>query len=123
MAKWQNDSGLDAALNYWATATKMIACSAQPTTYAEATSTYALADIVIDSADFTLANGDTSGRKVTIAQQADVTVDATGDATHVALVKTDGEVLLYVTTCDTETLTATSTVTFPAWDIELADAA
>lgn len=123
MAKWQNDSGLDAALNYWGTATKMIACSAQPTTYAEAITDYALADVVIDSGDFTLANGDTSGRKVTIAEQADVTVDATGNATHVALVKTDGEVLMYVTTCGTETLTATSTVTFPAWDIEIADAA
>lgn len=123
MGKAQNDLGLDAALDWFAGSTKQVACSAQPTTYAEATSTYMLAEIVIDSGDFAKADGDTSGRKLTIAQQADVTVTNTGDATHVALVSTADSVLRYVTTCDTVTLTAASTVTFPAWDIEIADAA
>lgn len=123
MAKWQDDGGLDAALDYWSAATKMTACTAQPTTFAEATNDFMLAEIVIDSGDFAKANGDTNGRKVTIAEQADVTVTNTGDATHVALVKTADSSLLYVTTCTAATLTATSTVTFPAWDIEIADAA
>lgn len=123
MGKAQNDLGLDAALDWFGASTKMTVCSAQPTTYAEATSDYMLAEIVIDSGDFAKADGDTSGRKVTVAQQADVTVTNTGDATHVALVSTADSVLRYVTTCDTVTLTAESTVTFPAWDIEIADAA
>lgn len=123
MGKAQNDLGLDAALDWFGASTKMTVCSAQPTTYAEATSDYMLAEIVIDSGDFAKADGDTSGRKVTVAQQADVTVTNTGDATHVALVSTADSVLRYVTTCDTVTLTAASTVTFPAWDIEIADAA
>lgn len=123
MGKKQNDLGLDAALDWWTDVDKQVVCSAQPTTFAEAAVTYMLAEIAVDSGDFTKADGDTSGRKVTIGEQADVTVTNTGDATHVALIKTGDSTLRYVTTCDTETLTATETVTFPAWDIELADAA
>lgn len=119
MAKWANDSVMDAALDKIATGTIMTACSAQPTTRTEAVTTYKLADIVIDSGDFSKANGDTSGRKVTIAQQADVTIDSSGDVTHVAIC--DGSNLLYVTTCTTQTLTSGNTVTFPAWDVEFAD--
>ena len=121
MAKACNDAVMDAALDYIATSTKMIACSAQPTTYTEANATYALADIVIDSGDFTKANGDSSGRKVTISAQNAVDVDTTGTATHVALVITASSTLVYVTTCTSASLDAAGTVNFPAWDIEIAD--
>jgi hypothetical protein len=131
MAKWQNDTILDQALNYIkSNANKLTVCSAQPTTYAEAvnvaaSSGYMLADIVISSADFTgPANGDTSGRKVTVNQQADVLIDATGSATHIALVDTGSSgTLLYVTTCTSQSLTQGNNVTIPAWDVELYDAA
>ncbi|MEW5797327.1 MAG: hypothetical protein AB1772_13360 [Candidatus Zixiibacteriota bacterium] len=123
MAKWQNDDVLDAALDKIATANILTVCSAQPTTRAEAITTYKLADIAVTpgdgNGDFTVANGDTSGRKLTVAAQADVPVDASGDATHIALC--DGTDLLYVTTCTTQTLTAGNTVTVPTWDIEIAD--
>jgi len=119
MAKSVHNDVLDAALNEIATATIMTACSAEPTTRTEAVTTYALADHVMSGGDFTNANGDTSGRKVTVAEQASVTVDTTGTATHIALC--DGSVLLYVTTCTSQALTSGNTVTFPAWDIELAD--
>lgn len=123
MAKSVADAVLDAALQYLEdNATLLCVCSAQPTTYAEATSTYKLADVVIDSADFTgPADGDSSGRKTRINEQAAVPVDSSGDATHIALCKSSGSVLLYVTTCTTQTLTAGNTVTVPAWDIEIAD--
>lgn len=119
MSKWANDSVMDAALDKIATGTVMVACSAQPTTRAEAVSTYALADVTLDSGDYTKANGDTNGRKVTIAQQTDITVDTGGTVTHVAIC--DGSNLLYVTTCTSQVLTAGNTVTFPAWDIEFSD--
>jgi hypothetical protein len=121
MAKSAADAVLDGLLDVVATATAQIACSAQPTSYAEATSTYALADVTIDSGDFTKGNGDTNGRKVTVAQQAGVDVDTTGTATHVALVITASSTLLYVTTCTSQALTSGNSVTFPAWDIEVAD--
>lgn len=122
MAKWQNDSMLDAALDYVGAATLLTVCSAQPATYAEASSTYKLADVVVDSGDFSKANGDSSGRKLTVAQQASVPIDATGSATHVALAISGSSTLLYVTTCTSQSLTSGGTVTVPAWDIEIADA-
>jgi hypothetical protein len=122
MAKWQNDLMLDAALDYLAAGTLLTVCSAQPTTYAEASSTYKLADEVLTSGDFTKANGDTNGRKVTIAQQASVPIDSTGTATHVAVSISGSSTLLYVTTCTSQSLTSGGTVTVPAWDVEIADA-
>jgi hypothetical protein len=124
MAKWQNDTILDQALNYiMNNVTQLCVCSAQPTTYAEATSTYKLAvKTGLNSGAFTgPANGDVSGRKVTVNQQAAITIDTGGTATHIAICS--GSVLLYVTTCTSQALSAGNTVTVPAWDIEIADAA
>jgi len=125
MAKATPDAVLDKPLDEIATATRMIACSAQPTTYTEANATYALADVTMAGGDFTKANGDTSGRKVTIAAKSGVLIDASGTATHTALVRVSDSTLLYVTTCTSQALTAngSNTVNFPAWDIEFADPA
>lgn len=125
MAKAIPDAILDKTLDEIATATKQVLCSAQPTTYAEANSTYALADVVIDSGDFTKANGDTSGRKVTIGAQTGVLIDASGTGNHIALIRTADSTLIYVTTCTSQAVTAngSNTVNMPAWDIELADPA
>lgn len=123
MSKFANDSVMDAALAKIATGVILTVCSAQPTTYAEATATYKLADVALTAGDgngdFTIANGDTSGRKVTVAQQTDIPVDSSGTATHVAIC--DGSTLLLVTTCTSQALTAGNTVTVPAFDDEIAD--
>lgn len=125
MGKAMNDAGADAALDYWTDADKMVVCSAEPTTYAEANATYALADAAMTGGDFTKANGDTSGRKVTVAAKTGNLIDASGTATHVALIKTGDTTLRYVTTCTSQALTAngSNTVNTPAWDIEIADPA
>lgn len=102
--------------------TRMVACSAEPTTFAEANATYALADVTLDSGDFALANGDGAGntpRKCTVAAQSGVTVDTSGTATHVALLDVANSKLEYVTTCTSQALTSGNTVNFPAWKIEL----
>lgn len=126
MAKAAHDDVMDGALNVINNnVTRQVACSAQPTTYTEANATYALADVTLASGDFTLANGDTSGRKVTTAAKSGVLIDASGTATHVALLDVTNSKLLYVTTCTSQALTAngSNTVNFPAWDIEIADPA
>ncbi len=122
MAKAAPNAMIDASLDYVATATRMIACSAQPTTFTEANATFALADVTMAPGDFTKANGDVSGRKVTIAAKSAVLIDATGSATHVALVRVADSTLIYVTTNTSQALTAngSNTVSFPAWDIEIA---
>jgi len=122
MGKKLDDSVLDAAGAELATATRMTVCSAEPANFA-GIAAVALADVVltagIGGGDWTAANGDTSGRKVTVAQQADIPIDTTGDANHVAF--DDGTVLLGVTTATTQSLTAGGTVTVPAIDAEFAD--
>lgn len=121
MAKWQIDAMLDAGLAYiTGNAIEIYVCNAQPTTYAEASATFALTDVAVPS--FTgPANGDGGGRKITVDEEADVDVNTTDDATHVALCS--ATVLLYVTTCTLQGLTSGNTVTIPAWDIEIDDAA
>ena len=119
MAKFVADAVLDALLDKIATGTILTVCSAQPANRTEAVTTHKLADVVIDAGDFSKANGDTNGRKVTVAQQADVPVDSSGTATHIAIC--DGTDLLLVTTCTSQVLTAGNTVTIPAFDDEVAD--
>lgn len=125
MAKWANDSLMDTGLDYVrANCDKMVACSAQPTTYTEANATYALADATMTvETDYTQANGDTSGRKITVATKTGIAIDTTGTATHIALIKTGDSTLRYVTTCTSQALTSGGTVDFPAWDIEITDPA
>lgn len=119
MAKASPDITIDPALAATAGATLMTVCSAQPTTRAQAITTFKLADVVMAGADFAIANGDVSGRKVTVAQKADVPIDTTGTATHVALV--NATALLDVTTTTSQALTAGGTVTIPVWKREIAD--
>ena len=120
MAKRVDDSVLDGAFDILDQANIMTACSAEPTTRTEAVTTYALADATMTAdTDYTKANGDTSGRKVTVAAKSTITVDASGTATHIALC--DGSTLLYVTTCTSQALTSGNTVNFPAWDVEILD--
>lgn len=120
MAKSVHDNVLDGAFDIVDQADIMTACNAEPTTRTEAITTFKLADVVmVPNTDFTKANGDTNGRKVTVAAKSAVPVDTTGTATHVALC--DATRLLYVTTCTSQALTSGNTVNFPAWDIEIAD--
>lgn len=120
MAKSVNDLVLDGAFAVLDDATIMTVCSQEPTTRAQAVTTYALADVAMTpGTDFTKANGDVSGRKCTVAAKNAVPVDASGTATHIALC--DGTNLLYVTTCTSQALTAGNTVNFPAWKVEIAD--
>lgn len=122
MGKSIHDDVLDAALSYLQdNGNEMNVCSQEPTTYTEAHSTYMLAQQALGAGDYTIANGDTSGRKVTVAEQADISVTNSGDATHVAIVDTVNSKLLLVTTCTTQTLTSGNTVTVPAFDDEIAD--
>lgn len=122
MAKSVHDDVLDGALNIIKNnCTRMVLCSAQPTTYAEANATFALADVTMASGDFTNANGDTSGRKGTVAAKTGVPVDTTGTGNHVALLDVANSKLLYVTTCTSQAVGAGGTVDFGTWKYEIAD--
>src|SRR3990167_2573752 len=120
MAKSASDAVLDNGIQYIKdNMVLMTACSAEPLTYAEATTTYKLADVVMAAGDFTISNGDTNGRKVRVAAKSAVPIDTTGTATHIALVT--AAALGIVTICTSQPLTSGGTVDFPVWDDEIAD--
>lgn len=120
MAKSVHNDVLDGAFDVLDQADLMTVCSAEPTTRTEAVTTFKLADVAMTpNTDYTKADGDTSGRKCTVAAKSAVPVDSSGTATHVALV--DATRLLYVTTCTSQALTSGNTVNFPAWKVEIAD--
>jgi len=126
MAKYLPDAIIDGMLAYiQVRATRVNVCSTQPTTYAEATSTYKLAvsGTALTSTNYTVGDGDTSGRKLAVPAQSALTIDTTGTAAHVALTGSSGSTLLLVTTCTTIALTTGNTVNVPTWDFEIRDVA
>lgn len=122
MAKFVPDATLDSMLAViTANVDRLDICSTQPTTYAEATSTYSLGNKALAGA-WSSANGDVSGRKITCAQQTGVSIGTSGSAQHIA--GTDGTATLYfVTTCTTQSVTSGNTATINTFDIEILDAA
>lgn len=118
MGKVATDGFIDGGLDAIAGSTALNICTAEPTSIAECDSLSLIPAHTLAGGDFTKAAGDTSGRKVTVAQQATLSIDASGTATHVAI--NDGTDF-YVTTCTSQALTSGGTVTIPAWDIEIAD--
>ena len=126
MGKTQHDDVLDAMLDYIAdNCDRLVVCSTEPTTYTEANETYKLADVTLTkgdgNGDYVIADGDASGRKLTVLQQADIPVDTSGNAEHVALLDVSNTKLVYTTTTTSQAVTQGNTVTVPAFDAELAD--
>lgn len=126
MGKSVHNDVLDAALSYISgNCDRISVCETEPTTYAEATSNkggggYKLA--MSNTPGFTgPSDGDADGRKIQVDEEADITIDVSGDAQHIALSDSINSKLLYVTTCTLQTLVAANTVTIPAWDIEISD--
>lgn len=124
MAKFQNDTMLDNAFSVITdNVTLLVVTDTQPITYTSAVGANLLARHVVSAADFTIGDGDTNGRKVTIAQQTSLIVSVTGNGNHVVLATSAAlSTIYYVTTATSQTLTATNTLTVNAWDIEIADA-
>lgn len=121
MGKKADNAFYDAALGWLQSGmVRMAACSAEPANYA-GIAAVRLAETTLASGDFTIANGDTSGRKVTIAAKSGVSISASGTANHIVL-HNNSSILGYVTTCTALPLTsgAGNTVNFPSWKIEIA---
>jgi hypothetical protein len=117
------DDGLDAGLKALADLTycDLHICSQQPTTYAQATSTYTLGDKNIITITGPAA-GDVSGRKVTVSAINDGDVTATGTATHFAIVDTNSSRLLVTQALSASaSVTAGNTFTLTAFDVEIND--
>ena len=126
MAKTLSDTVLDGLLNILVLNVDRIGiCSAQPTTYAECTSTFmlALATVVVgDTNQFTLANGAVDGRKITSAAIASTVITNSGTATHIGFAKSSGTVFYGANTLTASTaLTATNYVALATFTITVRD--
>lgn len=118
MTKSLDNTVLDAPETVLDNCTELNVCSAAPANFA-GIAAVSLADVTVDASDFTPADGDVSGRKVTVGAQNAVTVDSSGTATH--LTGDDGATMLYLTEVTSQALTAANTVNIPAHDIEFRD--
>jgi hypothetical protein len=129
MAKLVHDNVLDAALQYLEDNVDFISvCEGAPTTYEHGHSNKGTATgKVLASSSTPTFTGPINtvaaggGRQTTVDEEATITVDVSGTADHVALCKTGTTLLLYVTTCTSQALTAANTVTIPAWIIAISD--
>jgi hypothetical protein len=120
--KW-DDTVYDAALNEIAEATAVHVCTAEPANHA------GIAAVTVGNytltagagnGDWTIANGDTSGRKLTLGAQSGNNATGTGDGDVVAF--TDGSVLKGCIAGDGDTLNSGSPFTIAATDVvELRD--
>ena len=98
-------------------------CSQEPTSYTEATSTYSLGNKTAITIG-TIADGDVSGRKVTISATTGGTIGSTGTATHYAISDTTGTQLLAAGELTTsQQVVSGNTFTTEAFDIEIPDPA
>jgi len=122
MGKSVHNDVLDDALDRVATATRLDVTS-DAGTPTDLTNT--LANVILTAGDgngdYVVGEGDADGRKIAVAQQADVSITDTGTALHVAL--SLGGTILLTTTCTSQALTSGGTVTIPTFDYELADPA
>ena len=113
----------DAGLNVLDTeANRVDICSQEPTSYAEATSTYSLGNTTSISIS-SPTDGDTSGRKVTVSAISGASVTGSGSATHFAITDTSNSRLLITGSLSGggQTVTTGNTFALNALDIEIPD--
>lgn len=119
---YMTDNAYDALLNYIQdNAVSLHICSQEPTTYAEAVTTYSLGEktspTIAEPSD--RAGG---GRECIVAAITDGAVDGNGDASHWALVDVSDELLAANALASTQTVTSGNPFTLPAFAVQVPDA-
>lgn len=119
MGKKASDNVLDAACNHVKNnATNLILLDAEPADRAAALAG-ALVNIAVTGTDFTVANGDVSGRKVTVGAKSG-TASASGNHNHTAIISAS-DLLAVTTATATKAINSGDTVNSAAFDFEFGD--
>lgn len=125
MAASAHDKVQDEGLTYARdNATHLALCDGEPANLAAAQSGGAnfIGEVAIGPGDFTLAAGDVSGRKATVAAQAGVSTTNSGSVDHVAIRNDTGAELLIVDPVSTpESVAAGGTTDVDAFSVEIRD--
>lgn len=121
------DLALDALLAYIAdSGTRLDVCTTEPTTYTEATSTNTLGNVTLTAGagngDYTIANGDTNGRKLTVAAQTIASASGSGTAASIAITDGVSELLFTTALASSQSVTSGNQIDVAAFDHEVADA-
>jgi hypothetical protein len=128
MGKAAPNATIDGMLAVIALADEMFVTDNEPSNYADLGAGAAILVGPIEltpgdgNGDFVIADGDVSGRKITVTAQNGASVVADGTAGHVVLA-TGGatDLLRYVTTCASQAVTNGNTANVGAWAVEVAD--
>jgi hypothetical protein len=122
MAKKVANAVLDAALAYIRDrSTHMFLSQGEPADFTESNTNLGtgagkrLAEIAVDSTDFTVGAGDVDGRKLTMSAQSGFNAAVSGSGDHIGLKNNTNSELLIVTTAPSQAITAGNPVTFSAW--------
>jgi hypothetical protein len=130
MPHFASDDVFDAGLNLIKNnCNRMVLTQGEPTSFANANTNQGtgsgqkLAEVTMASTDFTLANGDTSGRKVACAAKSSISVIAAGNGNHVAYLDTTNSRILhyYELSAARNGLLVSDAVNFPVHDFEIRD--
>lgn len=118
------DNAMDALLNYIRNnCENLYVCNAEPTTFAQASSTYKIGTKATPTIGAPAA-GDTSGRKITVSAISDGVVNSADTATWIALTDDSATELLFAKALSSSLALATgSPFTLNAFDIENPDPA
>lgn len=119
MGVFISDAWLDAIADaISAGANRITVCAGQPSSLAVMNSSNRLAQTTLAPGDFTKANGDVSGRKLTTAQKPDITITAAGDADHVVI---DDGTNMSIFTVTTKSLALNDKVNIPQLTMTVPD--
>ena len=124
MAKVATDGVLDASADFIIANFDSMAITAGQPADPSAIAAGTLAVATMAGGDYTKANGDVSGRKVTVGAKTGVSVTASGDADHVVLYNAAAQTAsddMLVTTAPLRTLANGDTVNTQAYDFEVQD--
>lgn len=128
MSVWSNDTGIDQALAWFADCNVMHVCSSQPADYS-AMVTASLGSVSVTAGDgngdFAISDGDSSGRKLTMAVQTieAATASDSGTTLHLAIANTTDSTLRYVTTIPEQAVTVGNPISTGSWKVEILDPA
>jgi hypothetical protein len=116
-----SDLVLDQGLNYaTANGTKVFICSQEPTTYAEASATYALGSITVVTG--AAEDGDVNGRKVVVGAATGGSVTADGTASHYGLTNGVGVLIATKTVSNPQAVTTGNAFSTEDFDVAISDA-
>jgi hypothetical protein len=109
---------MDLNLDKIATGTRVSFCSGEPANFA-GIAAVSLGNKTVSGSDFTKANGDTSGRKLTLGALTGITPSSNGTVTYLAI--DDGTTLLKTVPVTSQAVTTSQTWTSPStklWEIK-----